>query len=73
MEEEEDETSEKMIGFLHDPPLSILKQHPNLILLLQHCSRSSKQFSRISSGIQLKKVLDEIIINDNETDQKHFQ
>lgn len=65
--EEEDETSNQMVGLLHDPPSTISKQHKKLVNLLLNCSKSSKNTSRITSGMQLKKMLDEIIEETKET------
>ena len=51
--------------FLHDIPQDILKQYPDLIYLIEQCSRSKNVQSRIELGRNLKNKLDDIINNFN--------
>ncbi|XP_012232214.2 divergent protein kinase domain 2A [Linepithema humile] len=61
-------------GFLHDIPISIQQQYPNIENLLQQCAiPNSTNSTRITSGQQLKTLLDTIIerhyLNMNATKQ----
>lgn len=56
-----DSTSENFDGFLHNVPVNIQWQYPNIEYLLQQCAIPNSINSRIFFGQQLKTSLDAII------------
>lgn len=50
-------------GFLRNIPENIQSQNSNLIHLLKQCSEPDSTQTRIDAGLQLQKILDEIVKN----------
>ncbi|KAL6441251.1 hypothetical protein ACFW04_003489 [Cataglyphis niger] len=58
-----DSTNENLFpgGFLHDVPINIQRQYPNIEYLLQQCAIPNSTNSRIFFGQRLKTLLDAIL------------
>lgn len=58
-----DSTNENLFpdGFLHDVPINIQRQYPNIEYLLQQCAIPNSTNSRIFFGQRLKTSLDAIL------------
>ncbi|CAK9801676.1 Divergent protein kinase domain 2A [Anthophora plagiata] len=48
-------------GLLHDIPTDILETYPNLQYLVEQCVAPQISFNRIKAGMELKKLLDDIL------------